>query len=322
MLDSGSVLPTLFQNLRNAYNIDCVKLYSMDSSTISAAITAGLKVVGTIYLDSNSDDNYSAVTNAINTANSFRAGSIIAITCGNELANTMAYTQAAWIVQNCVNWIKQGTTSAGTLKDSNIKIGTHEIINVFVESGSGNSDCSFVASGYSAITNIDYFGADIYPFWINYFAYYYGNYNINACVAGFNVSSWINNLFNVYSNIQGCVAAQLPNVPVIITETSWPGSNATNAELPNPVVTNGCIVEPSSNGGQLGGCYFCNDYYCTDNYKQRFITGIMARARTDYVPLILFEAYDEPWKRFDAYFWEADWGMCSSFSPYTCVFTV
>lgn len=276
----------------------------MDQYSIPNAIANGLLVVGTI--DLNSDTYTDNINSAVTVANSQPAGTIIAIACGNELSSYLNkdFSEAVQRIQACASALRQN------LNDQSIRIGTHEITAPFVSNDTVNAPCNFVSSGYSSL-DLDYYGVDIYSFYANFF-------DQTICPAGKNMDTWVSYLFGVYCNIQKCVA-ESSMAPVIITETGWPGSNASNAILPN--VEPGCDEAPCLSLD----CTICGNYYCTDNYKQQYISNVTAYARDNLIPLILFEGYDEPWKRTcngQKYFWEADFGLCSSFSPYYCRFSV
>lgn len=298
---------TMLQTLKTNYNIDRVKIYSMEHYTISYIKAAGdLKIMGTINLgDRDITNNITHTLDiAIDEANSHPAGTFSHIACGNELAVDFRtdLPEAVRRITYCYNRLR-GLISGKSLIDQNIKIGTHEITSPFVEKDTGASAvCAASTSGYASLP-VDYFGVDIYPFYTNF-------YQADECPAGTNAAEWSQNMYAVYNRIKECLSQAGNNKPVIIAEAGWPGTIDT--------INDGCPGFVQSTESSFAFCGQQNN--CDNTLKQQFITTAMNTARSSGYPIILFEGFDEPFKNYGNHPWEGSFGLCSAYAPYqTCI---
>ncbi|KAL0489925.1 hypothetical protein AKO1_005457 [Acrasis kona] len=202
---------------------------------------------------------------------------IVGIACGNELGSTSGLNwNTIYTVQTCVNALK----AAGLSQPIGV-IDTYD------------SWCSNGANGCSqwsamAAINIDWIGANIYPYWDNVYS---GADSCNtASSAAAMTMTHHKNLISRY------------DVPVVVTEFGWPGAPAGQTFLnqANYVTGEQCGV-------------------CNDANQKVMVQNMIDLYRNTGLPCNTFEAFREAWKSSSSIAPESNWGVCLGTSPYTCV---
>jgi exo-beta-1,3-glucanase (GH17 family) len=260
-------------NLVQTTNYRTIMVYSLDIYIAQIAESLGVKVLGIIYLTADWTSNGNNINMGIQAATQY-PNTVVGISCGNEAgANNGATPSTAAFINNCISSVRQ----AGVKQP----VGVIDTPSSWL--GSGNTPWTDVAK------NVDWIGANIYPWFDNMF------WNPPfQCNTPQNVGQMT---YQMYSTIE----TMYPNVPIFLTEAGWPTSPTGSAVASPPNQSSGVTCTTASAADQRMGAQ-----------------NIVNVFRQNKKPMNLFSSYQEAWKAQNSYSFEQFWGVCSGTPPYSC----
>jgi len=269
-----SLITDLLNILKTTTKYKTLQMYYIDQWTVPLIAQSGFKMLGILSLVASADN--SAMINAGIAMAKAYPDTIVGIACGNELGSTNGITwSTVYTVSQCVNALK----SAGIVQP----VGVIDTYDSWCGRGSSCAPWTDMAS-----LNVDFIGANIYPFWDNVYS---GGDSCNYYnTAGAMTLSHHKNLMNIY------------NMPVVVTEWGWPGAPAGQTYLNQANY---------ATGQQCG--------VCNDANQKAMVQSTIDLYRNTGIPINTFEAFREAWKATSSIAPEANWGICLGTYPYTCV---
>ncbi len=258
----------------------CLRLYPSDADpdkpqyTLQAAQSLGFKVILPVpVVTINTDAYYTRVANIIDTYSSI----IIAISCGNEYGYSSRYYDP-YLIKAQVDAIDyEINTCMSAIKSkihTPIPVGTIDTPDALIDSR--------FLTRIRKLDNADWIGLDYYAFYDNNVAMIDGSTDKSTRACQTYPDSAAYKVLQMYKRLQ----CAYPNNKIILSETGWPGAPTNTVKS-----------------------YFCAGDGSNEN-KALVAQNTITLFRSENLPAILFEAFNEPIKQLETnQEYEANFGV-------------